>query len=289
MTRALVLGGGGPVAFAWESGLLSGFAQAGVDLGAADDILGTSAGAIAGARLASGLDPTGLADRLIAEDLSGVAPLRRGSPEVLARMMALMGAGREAARHPADGRREIGALALSAVGTTGQDEFVATIGRELGELPGPAWPRRGGYACTAVDAQDGGFQIWRADSGVDLARAVASSCCVPGMVEPIALQGRRYIDGGMRSPTNADLAAGHDLVVVVSVAPADGEPIGRLLAEEVESLKASGSTVVVISPDEEALAALGPDLMDLARRAGAARAGLAQAIAQAPVLRELWG
>ena len=33
MTRALVLGGGGPVGIAWEAGLLAGLAEGGVDLG----------------------------------------------------------------------------------------------------------------------------------------------------------------------------------------------------------------------------------------------------------------
>src|SRR5438105_4802249 len=50
MTRALVLSCGGPVGVAWQSGLLAGFAQGGVDLAVADYVLGTSAGAVVGAR-----------------------------------------------------------------------------------------------------------------------------------------------------------------------------------------------------------------------------------------------
>jgi ABC-type sugar transport system substrate-binding protein len=59
MSRALVLGGGGPVGIAWECGLLAGLAQAGVDLGTADFILGTSAGSFVGARLAMGAEAAG--------------------------------------------------------------------------------------------------------------------------------------------------------------------------------------------------------------------------------------
>ena len=51
-SRALVLGGGGPVGRAWETGLVDGFAGQGIDLGTADLIIGTSAGAVVGARLA---------------------------------------------------------------------------------------------------------------------------------------------------------------------------------------------------------------------------------------------
>ena len=43
MTRALVLGGGGPIGIAWESGLVAGLAEGGVDLSTADFIMGTSA------------------------------------------------------------------------------------------------------------------------------------------------------------------------------------------------------------------------------------------------------
>jgi NTE family protein len=288
MTRALVLGGGGPVGFAWESGLVAGFAQAGVDLGDVDYILGTSAGAITGARLASGLETAALADALVASEATAAPPLRLGSPEAFARMMMLVTGAEAAQRNPAEVRREIGALALSTK-TIEEDAFLAMIGRELGALPGPAWPSRGEYACTAVDAEDGGFQLWQADSGVDLVQAVTSSCSVPGLFPPISLGGRRYMDGGMRSPTNADLAAGHDLVVVVAVTPAGMSQAGRALTEEVESLKSAGSTVVTITPDEGSLAAFGANLMDLSRRAQAARAGLAQAASHAAVLAEVWG
>ena len=58
---AVVLGPGGPVGTAWLAGLAAGLRHEGVDLGAADLIVGTSAGAIVGAILASGGDPGRLA------------------------------------------------------------------------------------------------------------------------------------------------------------------------------------------------------------------------------------
>lgn len=289
MTRALVLGGGGPLGVAWESGLIAGFARGGVDLGQADYIQGTSAGAIVGARLASGIAAASLADALIDRSAPLVRPPAGGSPEAMLRMRDLMREAATGTRNPAEIRRELGAVALAAGGAS-EAEFQEIMARELGSVPHQGWPARD-FACTAVDAEDGGFQLWQAGSGVDLLPAVASSACVPGLVAPITLQGRRYMDGGMRSPTNADLAVGHEVVVLVAVqtpAAADG-PFAKVINDEVESLQEGGSTVVVITLDEGAAAAFGDNPMDAERKPDVARAGLAQGLAQAAVLKEVWG
>lgn len=288
MARALVLGGGGPLGVAWESGLIAGFALGGVDLGQADYIQGTSAGAIVGARLASGVRAGLLADAVL-EPASTLIRPPAGSPEAMMRMMQILREAQGGTRNPAEVRRELGALALAA-DAADEAAFLEVIRRELGALPQPGWPGRG-FACAAVDVEDGGFQLWDAAAGVDLTAAVASSACVPGLCAPISLKGRRYMDGGMRSPTNADLAVGHQLVVVVAVqtpAAAD-EPFARQLDEEVESLQAGDAVVVTITLDEAAAEACGDNLMDAERKPDVARAGLAQGLSQAAVLRELWG
>ncbi len=63
------------------------------------------------------------------------------------------------------------------------------------------------------------------DTGWPLLDAVAASCAVPGVHPPITVGGRRLVDGGLRSPTDADLAAGCDRVLVV--APVGGFPGSR--------------------------------------------------------------
>lgn len=60
---ALVLGGGGPVGWAWMSGVLAGLTDAGVDLDRADVVIGTSAGAILGSRLTTGETPGEIYER----------------------------------------------------------------------------------------------------------------------------------------------------------------------------------------------------------------------------------
>jgi NTE family protein len=294
MTRALVLGGGGPVGIAWESGLVAGLAQAGVDLGQADFTMGTSAGSFVGARLALGADPKTLADPILADQIPGDE--RRpagggGQPADLSKLMQLMGEAQAGLRNPAEVRAEIGAFALAAQ-TAHEDDFIASFGRSFSTLPVDAWPDRG-FACTAVDAETGAFKLWTKDSGVGVVRAVASSCSVPGIYPPVTLNGRRYIDGGMRSSTNADMALGHDLVVVVALrlgsgGSALGERIAAQLDEEIESLKDGGATVLAITPDETSVEAFGPNLMDFRRRPDAARAGLAQGLAYGADVKAYW-
>lgn len=294
MTRALVLGGGGPVGIAWESGLVAGLAQAGVDLGRADFTLGTSAGSFVGARLALGADAATFADPVLAE---AERPMRSPGQEGaerpaadLSRLMQLMGEAQSGTRNPAEARAEIGAFALAAQ-TVDEAAFIASFGRSFAGLPPDAWPERG-FACTAVDAQTGAFQLWTRESGVGVTRAVASSCSVPGVYPPVTLNGRRYIDGGMRSPTNADMAVGHEVVVVIALrlgAALDAaNPVGQMLDREIETLKDGGATVVVVTPDDASVEAFGPNLMAFSRRAGAARAGLAQGLAYAKDVRAYW-
>jgi NTE family protein len=293
-TRALVLGGGGPVGIAWESGLLAGFAEAGVDVGRADFILGTSAGSFVGARLAMGADARTLAEPILAE-AERAAPARSGGgrpPADLSKLMQLMADAHSGVRNPTEVRAEIGAYALAAE-TMSEDEFIASFGKSFANLPRFAWPEKD-FACTAVDAEDGSFRLWTKAAGVGVTRAVASSCSVPGVYPPVTIEGRRYMDGGMRSSTNADMAAGYEVVLVVAVrlGAAGGPAMERIAArldEEIESLKDGGSTVVVVGPDAASVDAFGPNLMDFRRRPDAARAGLAQGRAQAEVLKEVWG
>ncbi len=296
-SRALVLGGGGPVGIAWESGLVAGLAQGGVDLGQADFTMGTSAGSFVGARLALGADTKTFADPILADRIPGDGANQRGGatrdgpPPDLSKLMALMGEAQGGVRNPTEVRAEIGAWALSQP-TMSEAAFIESFGHAFASLPTDLWPQRG-FACTAVDAETGAFQLWTSDAGVGVVRAVASSCSVPGVYPPVTLNGRRYIDGGMRSPTNADMAVGYDLVLVVAirVGGAGGAMADRMTArfnDEIEALKGGGATVVTITPDEASLGAFGPNLMDFRRRPDAARAGVAQGLAYAQQLQPYW-
>jgi NTE family protein len=281
------------VGIAWEAGLLAGLARRGVDLGLADLIVGTSAGSFVGSQLAMGRKAEGLAAAILAEAdraRPGSSGGARTAPSVtwLFEKMQEARAGR---RDPKEVRAEIGALALAAQ-TVSEEDFIRSFGRTLSELPDHAWPDRG-FACTAVDAETGEFVLWNAAAKVGLARAVASSCSVPGIFPPITLNGRRYIDGGMRSATNADVARGHDVTIVVALRIAAGagpaaDALRAQLDGEMAILREEGRRAELLLPDEASMAAFGPNLMDASHRPAAARAGLAQGEAMAASLRTVW-
>lgn len=293
-SRALVLGGGGPVGIAWEAGLLAGLDEGGVRLADADFIVGTSAGSFVGAQLAMGREAGVLAKPILAET-PAPQPTLAGQPAAappdLATLFTKMQEAMSGKRPGREVRAEIGAWALSQK-TISEETFIANFGRSFSSLPENAWPDRN-YACTAVDAQSGEFVVWNKEAGVGVVRAVASSCSVPGVFPPITIKGRRYIDGGMRSATNADLANGYEAVVVVAVTGgATTDPallrFRQMLDNEIDVVRESGARVELIVPDEASVKAFGINLMDSRRRPGAAKAGVEQGKALASKLKSMW-
>ena len=285
--RALVLGGGGPVGIAWETGIAAGLAAAGVQISDADFILGTSAGSFVGAQLAGGRDARALADAQIA--LGRNPPTHPpGAPTSPPDLTPLMGF---IARFPPDRepgpelRAEIGAFALQAKPLFTEDQFIGVLS-EAATGDG-AWPAR--FACTAVDAQDGAFKVWRKGDGVPIARGVASSCAVPGIYPPVAIRGRRWIDGGMRSATSLDVAAGYRRVICLAVVPTLAKTfMAARLEREAHKVALEGGRVEVIMPDEASGAAFGVNLMDATRRADITEAGIAQGKREAARLKAFW-
>ncbi|MDT7709098.1 MAG: hypothetical protein QOG20_4705 [Pseudonocardiales bacterium] len=276
--RALVLGGGGITGIAWELGLLAGLAERGVDLTGADLVIGTSAGSVVGAQVATGVDvEERYAAQLAPPDGEIAATLGR---KLMLRFGLAFVAG---PRSPEKVRARLGTLALRT-STVREQERIDVIAQRL---PVHEWPQRA-LRVTAVDAHSGVFRVFDRDSGVPLVSAVAASCAVPGVWPPVTIGDRRYIDGGMRSPNNADLAAGSARVVVLAPSTRGVGPMTGL-GPQVAVLRASGSDVAVVSPDAAAVAAIGRNVLDPAQRAASARAGRAQAAAVAEAVAAVWG
>ncbi|MCO1656737.1 patatin-like phospholipase family protein [Pseudonocardia humida] len=273
---ALVLGGGGITGIAWELGMLAGLAEHGVDLTTADLVVGTSAGSVVGAQIATGVD---VEERYAAQlvDPTGEIAARLGRATLARFALAVVGP-----RDPQQVRARIGGVALRSR-TVPEAERIAVIANRL---PVHEWPERA-LRVTAVDARTGEFLVLDKDFGVPLVHAVAASCAVPGVWPPVTAGGRRMIDGGVRSPVNLDLAADHGRVAVLAP-QARGLSAGGGVARQAAALRAAGARVVVASPDQAATRAIGRNVLDPARRAAAARAGRAQAAAAVAEFDRIW-
>lgn len=283
MSLALVLGGGGVTGIAWEAGMLRGLLEAGVDLTRADLVVGTSAGSVVGTVVATDQDISAFHRR----QLEPYDPLLERRLEIdLAKFAALFASGDEVqmptGEIPQPLRARIGQFALAAPVPMSEEERLATIAARIRV---EAWPNRK-LMITGVACDDGELAVWTRDSGVPLARAVTASCAVPSVSPPIHIGGRLFMDGGMRSGTNADLARGYDRVVVIApIGPSTA--FGGALLEEMKQLRSAGARVSFAEPDGESVAAIGLNVLDPERRAAAAEAGYQQGGVAASELREL--
>jgi len=293
---ALVLGGGGAAGNAWMIGIVAGLAEAGPDLAqAADLVIGTSSGATAAAQLRSGKPAAELLAAVLSAPVRPAGQNREPPPSLpMATVFERMRAIGAAATSAAGLRRAMGAFGLESdpVLEPGAGRRRAIV---AARLPRPQWPDRP-MIVVAVNAHTGELAAFDRDCGVDLVDAVTASTALPGLAPTHNINGTRYINGGVRSAENADLASGYANVVVLSPfggrdqAPPDpgADPAAQFeglrrppewgvdLASEVGALRDQGSRVEVITPDADSRAAMGTNQMDPATRVPAARAGFAQ-------------
>ena len=114
--------------------------------------------------------------------------------------------------------------------------------------------------------------------------AVGASCAVPGIWPPVTIGTRRFVDGGVRSVANADLAASYQRVVIVAPVAQGIGPVMPGPGRQAAALAAAGARVALVRPDRAAMRAIGRNVLDVSRRAAAATAGRAQATAEAAVV-----
>lgn len=206
MTAATwVFGGGGVGGIAWQIGLLAGLHDEGVEIAPESSLLGTSAGAVVAAKVGSGRPLEELYD----EQRAGVHyEVAKG---LSLRMLLTMTVQGIRSRTAADFGRRIGRAAVAF----GQDE--AAVRRRVIEarLPSHEWGDRD-VRVVAVDADTGVHRVFAAGQDVSLVDAVMASCAIPLVWPVVPIDGHRYMDGGMRSPVNLDLAPGEGAVVALA-------------------------------------------------------------------------
>jgi NTE family protein len=267
----------------WQTGLLTGLREAGVDLAGAESIVGTSAGALVGALLSSG--------REVTDALTSLASLGHSiDPESLAAGDEAFHSAMRKVSFDTDWRqalREIGHAAKEA-STPGEDVYLGLFGT----LDGTVWPA--GFRCTAIDTESGELVVWDKESGVPLVHAVASSCAAPMLFPTVTINGNRYMDGGILSHLNATAAAATDVLVVLSCHPLGTQGTGG-----------GGSLAASVTPDAELaplrqtrrLVAVEPDfgdieapanMMDPNRAIQAFQIGKRQASGEAEAIQAAW-
>lgn len=287
----LVLGAGGVVGQAYHAGVLSALHQsAGWDPRSADIIVGSSAGSITGTMLRLGVGATDLAAMATRSPLSGPGsklidrilpdssvlpvptpaswfrPWRPPSPALLSRI----------ARRPWSFRPDVAAMTMLPAGKIDLTERAAPLHRFVGDQwPGDLW-------ICAVRRDDGGRVVFGRPGSppASLAAAVLASCAIPAHFAPVTIGGVEYFDGGVHSPTSADVLRAHhpELVLVVSPMSAATFPSRRAdalmrwsahrrLEREARRLVAAGSEVIRIEPGPECIDAMGLRPMDENRAA----------------------
>jgi NTE family protein len=265
----LVLAGGGLAGIAWETGVLRGIADespaTAKALLDADVLVGTSAGSTVAAQLSSGLDLDALFDRQTTASSTELNP-NVGVEEITGLFLTAMLTPNTT---KAEKLQKIGAVALSTQTVTeaARRDVIAQ------RLPSHDWPDRV-LRISAIDVATGELVAFDRDSGVGLVDAVAASCAVPAVWPPVTIGERRYMDGGVGSTVNMNLAGDCDVAVaLVPSGRSTPSPFGGGAAEEVEAF---GGSAFGVFADDESIAAFGRNPLDPACRKPSALAGREQ-------------
>jgi NTE family protein len=294
----LVLGAGGVMGGAWLTGALHALAdETDWDPASADCIIGTSAGAMIGALCASGVPPWFMVAHSAGEHFDGLvdadgrpaaeADRSGGAVFKLQRALPPIGPGswRLALKTLRSPHRQSPGALLSGWLPRGVISTQPLVGTIRCVVPA-GWCSHPRLRVVACDYATGERVVFGRDSTpeADLAEAVAASCAIPGFYHPVTIGGRRYVDGGVHSPSNLDLAESEEVDLVICLNPTSSldeipvtHPVGRLhafmrsasgrrLGSEARKLRDAGIETVLLQPCREDLDVMGGNLMSTTRR-----------------------
>ena len=311
MRVGLVLGAGGVLGASWLIGALEALAsETGWSPSEAELIVGTSAGSVVGALTAEGIPPAYMNAYASGRALDEFADIELRGGATAKRLAEL--AERAAASGAGTGSDYRLQLALPPIGPGSWRLIANTLTKPMRHAPTTVlgawlprgfistrpiselvdtfvdgdWPDHPAFWTVAADYHSGKRVVFgREDSPQATAgEAVAASCAIPAFYHPVKIGGRRYVDGGMCSPSNLDLLRGHDLDLVVCLNPTsslDSVPIrtpadaaaalmrsqsGRRLGHEARKLREDGTELLLLQPTRGDLEVMGPNLMSRSRR-----------------------
>jgi len=310
----LVLGAGGTLGIAWLRGVVEGLEEAsGLDLRRCEYFVGTSAGSYVAATLASGhgvrdaaADPgrspdaaASLPTAAAADDGDGAGAGPSGGdgdPGPVRRIVE------EGARLAAAVTAPFVPLALSATRPGGAAVRAAALRVAPRPRRAPVDLRRhvralgarfdGRLRVAAVDRRRGTRVVFGEPGAppATVADAVLASCSVPWIFAPVEIGGREYVDGGVWSLSNLDVAPAGRGAEVLALLPVLGRhgghgPLGLARAAgqaaalaEAQVLRARGVAARIVAPDAGVVEAMGPDLMNARRRGPVHDAGFRQGL-----------
>jgi len=272
----LVLGAGGATGMAFHAGTLLALSNDfGWDPRDAMAIVGTSAGSVVGTLLRSGLSVDDVASWSASVPPAPGAESFRAMLEDAERIRPRIARPRWRRRHPVlpgglvDAQPGLAKLAALREGWPDQ----------------PLW-------INAVRRRDLHRVVFGRDFVPNLGDAVAASCSIPGLFTPVRIGHHTYIDGGVHSPTNADVLRGTDVDTVVVLSPMSARPRalrrstdhamrlahGARLRRECRRLRAAGVDVHIFEPDAATLEAMGRNALDGRRAGGVVRESFLSAV-----------
>ena len=290
----LVLGAGGLTGQAFHAGVLAGLAEGvGWEADSATLIVGTSAGAGVGTYLRSGLSGTDYAAMLAREPMSAagselvsrLGPSGDWSTPTLPRSWPKPLHPKVVARLLTEPHR-VRPEALLGISFPAGRIDTETWAASLRGLTGATWPSGRLWICAVRTDDARRVAFGRAGAPrTDVATAVAASSAIPGYFAPVEIDGHRYIDGGVHSPTNADILRDEELDLVVVCSPMSTSSNARFrsvsyaarlhfrrrLTQEMRKLRNAGIPVVAFQPSSDDQAAMGMQAMDPARNAAVIR------------------
>jgi NTE family protein len=298
MRVGLVLGAGGVIGGAWLMGALEALeAETGWRAADAEQIVGTSAGAVIGALAAAGVPPEYMSayaagrtlDDVVEAEARAAATAQRASAGDYHLQWAFPpigpGSWRLAMSTMLQPHRHSPAALLAGWLPRG---FVSTAPiRDVVEtFVAEDWPVTTRFWAIAADYGTGRRVAFGRDGAppATVADAVAASCAIPGFYHPVTIDGRRYVDGGICSVSNLDLLCDEGLDLVICLNPMSslaqatgGSPAdrmaaimraaaGRRLGHEASKLREAGTRVLILQPDEQDVSLMGFNLMSGTRR-----------------------
>jgi NTE family protein len=294
----LVLGAGGVMGGAWLTGGLEAIArETGWDPASADYIVGTSAGSMMGALLASGVPPWFMVAHSKGDSFDGLAGadgrpastadraagatfrLEKTWPPIGPGSWRLIGNSISAPNRYRQTALFAGWLPRGFISTAPLEDTIRRV------VP-QGWAEHPNLWVVACDYADGHRVAFGRDDAPDaeLADAVAASCAIPGFYHPVTIANRRYVDGGLWSTSNLDILRNERLDLVICLNPTSSlhptlayNPLeriaaatrslsGRRLGSEAKKLRAKGTGVVLVQPTSEDLDQMGPNLMSRRNR-----------------------